>query len=33
MQAEDPVFGLGAVDLLEVPEPTFHIARFLPSLK
>lgn len=31
--ADDPLFALAAVDLLEMEAPTFHIARFLPSLK
>lgn len=31
--ADDPLFALAAVDLLEMDTPTFHIARFLPSLK
>lgn len=31
--ADDPLFALAAVDLLEMDAPTFHIARFLPSLK
>ena len=31
--AEDPVFQLVATDLMQVDEPTPHIARFLPSLK
>ncbi|EIE22257.1 DUF1336-domain-containing protein [Coccomyxa subellipsoidea C-169] len=31
--ADDPLFALAAVDLLEMETPTFHIARYLPSLK
>jgi hypothetical protein len=31
--ADEPLFALAAVDLLEMDTPTFHIARFLPSLK
>ncbi len=31
--ADDPLFALAAVDLLEMETPTFHIARYLPSLR
>ena len=31
--AQEPVFSLAATDLLQVEEPTFNIARFLPSLR
>jgi Protein ENHANCED DISEASE RESISTANCE 2, C-terminal len=31
--AGPPIFDLATVDLLEVDQPVFHVARFLPSLK
>ncbi len=31
--ADEPLFALAAVDLIELDAPTFHIARFLPSFK
>ncbi len=31
--AAEPVFSLAATDLLQVEQPTPHIARFLPSLR
>ena len=31
--ADEPLFALAAVDLLELDAPTHHIARYLPSLK
>ena len=31
--ADDPLFALAAVDLIELDAPTFHIARYLPSLR
>lgn len=31
--AGPPIFDLAAVDLLEVDQPVFHVARYLPSLK
>ena len=33
VQADDPLFALAAVDLIELDAPTHHIARYLPSLK
>ena len=31
--ASEPMFSLAAVDHVELDAPTFHLARFLPSLR
>lgn len=33
VEADEPVFGLASVDLVEVEEPTWHIAQHLPSIR
>ena len=33
VEAEEPVFGLASVDLVEVDAPTWHIAEHLPSIR
>ncbi|KAL3141693.1 hypothetical protein ABBQ32_004380 [Trebouxia sp. C0010 RCD-2024] len=33
MEADEPVFGLASVDLVEVEAPTWHIAEHLPSIR
>ena len=32
-QSEPPIAPLASLDVFEVPEPTFHMARFLPNVK
>ena len=33
IEAEEPVFGLASVDLVEVDAPTWHIAEHLPAIR
>ncbi len=33
VMAEEPVFGLASVDLVELDAPTLHVAQHLPSIK
>ena len=33
IEADEPVFGLASVDLVEVEAPTWHIAEHLPAIR
>ena len=33
IEADEPVFGLASVDLVEVEAPTWHIAQHLPAIR